>query len=338
MGKSMNNYSFINSKIVDYAEIVVCLFDSCNLSCVFCPQEHQSTLGMSENAILSKTKIISHWINKNHQTNFFKIHIMGGELFQDKLIRKNYLEIYQKFIDLIKANTRPDIEIVFNFVTNLVFSEEKLLKNFLDTNKLKVSISYDPKGRFNSSQKNIFLKNIDLFENYIEMVSIVLTKQNIEAIQAGDKVFSHLYSKYICDFDHFLPAVKNSDVLLPKDSQKRNFLKFLIDHYPKCLNIEPFISNEHSHKMTCTRGNSLTILPDDTIPKECSGSMFLKDEKPEILETPTIVSDYITKNNCYTCEYFQKCPFTCFVSVKYSKHKNDLESCLYKEVFDYAKS
>ena len=47
-------YKIIDTKVIDYAELVVCLFDHCNLRCVFCPQDHELLEGASEKEILSK--------------------------------------------------------------------------------------------------------------------------------------------------------------------------------------------------------------------------------------------------------------------------------------------
>src|SRR6056300_239201 len=114
-------YKIIDSKVIDYAEIVVCLFDHCNLRCVFCPQDHELLDGATEKEILSKVPGIVDWINNNQRSKYFKIHIMGGELFQDQFIKAGFLDYYQKFVNEIKSQIQSlDKHIVFNFITNLV--------------------------------------------------------------------------------------------------------------------------------------------------------------------------------------------------------------------------
>jgi sulfatase maturation enzyme AslB (radical SAM superfamily) len=329
----MNDYSLIDNKIASYAEVVVCLFDHCNLQCAFCPQDHDSQVGTSQQEILSKVPTISHWINKNERSNFFKVHIMGGELFQDYWIEKGYLNIYREFIELIRASTDPKKDICFNFVSNLVFTRSEEVLRFFELPYTMLSISYDPKGRFSEGTKSIFLENVSKFENKIEMVSVVLTEQNIKAIQMGDSVFDQLYKKYIIDFDHLLPSTENAERLLPLESQKQEFLKYLIVQYPNCLNVAPFVEEKPQHKMTCTRGNSLTILKDGTIPEGCSGALFLNDSTTEELSSPEIVSDFVFENECLTCEFYKNCPFPCFVSEQYKSSKKNIKGCLYKDVF-----
>jgi len=308
------------------------------MRCSFCPQDHESRQGISEAEILSKIPFIVHWINKESQSQEIKLHIMGGELFQDFLIEKDYLVIYQKFIDEISKRSNPEKRLIFNFITNLSFKETTKIKKFFDHNQLKFSVSYDSTGRFNTQTLAQFRSNIEYFQKYISMISIVMTKQTINKIVKGDELFDYLYKQFDCHFDEFLPSVPLSDSFIPLDSEKLIFYKLLIDKYPLCLNIEPFLSHEVNNKMTCTRGRSFTIMKDNTIPKECSGSIFLKEGNRIELDTPKIVHDFLEKEQCHSCEYYQQCPFPCFVSEKYSRAKKDLGRCLYKGVFDYAKS
>ncbi|MAZ47374.1 MAG: hypothetical protein CME65_02355 [Halobacteriovoraceae bacterium] len=333
----MDNYALIQKKIVTYSEVVICLFDSCNLNCAFCPQDHNSTLFMNRKDIMNKTSTVIHWIN-NKSSSFIKIHLMGGELFQDDLVDKQFLQIYSDFVDEIKSKVNPEKELYFNFITNLVFTRQTEVYDFLKKHRLEFSISYDPVGRFTPAAMVQFQENLKFFHNKISMVSIVLSAQNIKKIQHGDPVFDKLYGSYPCDFDQFLPSVHNSDAFIPSASQIRDFYIFLIEEYPECLTIEHFITKEGAKKMRCTRGNSLTILNDGSVPQECSGSIFLKDGQKEQLDQPKIVYDYIGKQNCLTCAYYERCPFPCFVASSYHVKKDDIGRCLYKEVFDYTVS
>lgn len=333
-------YNFLGSKVVDYGEIVVCFFEHCNLRCVFCPQDHDSTLGASREEILEKVPRITHWINSNKKSLYFKLHLMGGELFQDYWLERGFLEIYQEFLDSVREGVDPKKTVVFNFITNLVFNESSCdqIKNFIVRNGLKISISYDPSGRFNGPQKNTFLANVKALSNYIEMVSVVLTRGNIKAIMRGDETLELLHGQFTIDFDHFLPSVESSDQLLPYDSEKQAFYKFLVDKYPNCLNVEPFMADEKVRRMTCTRGNSLTIMSGRDEVSGCSGSVFLKGGDFDYLEKPKIVENYLQKYDCLTCDYYKKCPFSCFISESYDSPKRDLEDCIFKDVFRYAES
>ena len=105
----MSFYNVIDNKVVTYCEIVCCLFEHCNLNCVFCPQDHNSIVGANEQDILSKADIVSDYIIANQRSTEFAIHIMGGELFQDKWIDLGFINIYQKFIDRINQRLPKDL-------------------------------------------------------------------------------------------------------------------------------------------------------------------------------------------------------------------------------------
>ena len=110
----MDIYDIIAAKVVRYGEIVVCLFEHCNLKCVFCPQDHKSILGASHDEIMAKVDPIVKWINNNPRQQSYKIHIMGGELFQDRWIDDGFIDTYEDFIKAIDEQTEADI--YFNFI------------------------------------------------------------------------------------------------------------------------------------------------------------------------------------------------------------------------------
>lgn len=332
----MDIYDLIDTKVVRYGEIVVCLFEHCNLRCAFCPQDHFSIVGASYEEITSKIEPIVEWINNNPRQQDYKIHLMGGELFQDRWIEEGFLDYYQDLITLISA--RANAKVHFNFITNLVFENRKPVMDFLNRNELKVSISYDPAGRFSKSDLETFTRNIIYFQDHIEMVSIVATKQNIDRIIIGDQLFEDLYANYTCDFDHFLPGVATSRILMPSEKELFEFYKVLVNKYPRCLNIDHFVNDKPANKMICTRGNSLTIMPDGAKPQGCSGSVFLKDAQTEELGGPKIVENFLDKYNCFECEYFQRCPLSCFIKEDYKHIEQDMDECVFKATFRYADS
>jgi hypothetical protein len=292
---------------------------------------------MDKENILKKTQRIIDWINLNERSENFKIHIMGGELFQDHLINNSYLETYQEFIDTILKKTDKEKNVIFNFVTNLVFNNVDPVKNFLKKNNLKFSISYDSNGRFTKDQFQIFKNNVEVFKEYISMVSLVLTKQNIKNLISGDQYYDYLYENFVCHWDSFLPSVEISEKLMPKESELLSFYKLLIDKYPNTLNAEYFL-NKKSNRMSCTRGNSLTVLHNNTVPKGCSGSIFLKDGQTENLGSEEIVINFFKTYDCFSCEYYKNCSFTCFIQNDYKKFERDLNKCVFKEVYKYVES
>lgn len=332
-------YELIDRKVVDHAEVVVNLFDHCNMRCAFCPQDHESTVGASRSEIMSKVDGIVNWINSNNRSTYFKIHIMGGELFQDEWIEKKYLKIYKEFIDEIRFRVVLTKKVIFNFVTNLVFLKKYRVREFLLKNDLKISVSYDLKGRFTEEQKEIFKRNIEWFEDRIEMISLVATKQNIQALLNGeDPYYDYLYSKFTMDWDAYLPSVKIAEKMMPKESEVLEFYKLLVDKYPKCLNVQHFVNNSYENKMTCTRGNSYTVMYDNSNPAGCSGSVLLREGNTEDPGSTKILENFFDKYDCFKCEYFSRCPFTCFIKADYSKIEHDIDGCVFKATFDHVKN
>ena len=331
-------YKIIDTKVIDYAEIVVCLFDHCNLRCVFCPQDHDLLDGATEKEILSKVPGIVDWIKNNQRSKYFKLHIMGGELFQDQFIQAGFINYYQKFIDEINTQTQGlDKQITFNFISNLVFLETQPVLDFIETNNFKISVSYDTKGRFATGQFDIFKDNIELFKHRIEMISSVMTRQTMIAITEGDEYYDYLYSNFKCDWDSFLPSVEKSQFLMPKESESLAFYKKLVKDYPKCINIKPFVDSTPQNKMSCTRGNSYTVMYDNTNPTGCSGSALLRESKTENLGSTKIISNFMEKYNCFSCEFFQRCPFTCFIKQDYKFLVDDEAQCVFKSTFEYSR-
>ena len=332
-------YDLIDQKIITYDELVVNLFDHCNMKCVFCPQDHNSTEGASRELIMSKVPSIVNWINTNSRSKYFKVHIMGGELFQDYWIDQGFLKIYKEFIDAINYKVSLDRQVVFNFVTNLVFNNQQAIREFLLTNDLKVSVSYDLKGRFTGDQKEIFKQNIEFFQDMIEMISLVATKQNIQSLlYREDSYFDYLYSKFTMDWDSYLPSVKIAEKMMPKESELLAFYKRLVDEYPKCLNVQHFLNGKYENKMSCTRGNSYTVLFDNSNPAGCSGSVLLRDGNTKDLGSTKIMENFFEKYNCFECEYYKQCSFTCFIRADYSKIEQDIDGCVFKHTFDYVKN
>lgn len=332
----MSIYDLIDAKVVKYGEIVVCLFEHCNLKCVFCPQDHNNIVGASRDEIMDKVEPIVDWINNNSRTQAYKIHLMGGELFQDKWIDAGLLDVYEEFIQAIDDQTTAEVH--FNFITNLVFTRYTDIMYFLARNDLQFSISYDAAGRFSKSDLELFERNLRYFQDRITMVSLVATKQNINRIVDGDYLFEILYQNYTCDFDHFLPSVATSRVLMPSEKDLFEFYKVLVKKYPKCLNIDHFVNKKPANKMICTRGNSLTIMPDGAKPQGCSGAVFLKEAQTEELGSPVIVENFLDKYNCFECEYFQRCPLSCFIKEDYKHIEQDMSECVFKATFRYADS
>ena len=329
-------YELLKDKVIDYTEVVVLLFEHCNMSCVFCPQDHDSLVGATRDDILYKATKIVDFINNNKKTDV-SLHIMGGELFQDKFVNEGFINHYQEFIDVIKNGVNKDKNLNFYFVTNLVYDCIDEVIKFCDYNNLKLNVSYDLAGRFNNNQLEIFKKNIVKIKDYVNVISLVITKQNIDRLKNGDSVFEYLYENFTCDWDQLLPGKNFNHQLMPKQSELFDFYKLLIDKYPNCNNVKYFLSKER-HSMACTRGSNFTIMSDNTIPKGCSGKVLLVNASTENLGDTKIIQFFMKEHDCLSCEYYSRCGFTCFIKNDYKNLVRDMKECVFKETYKYAES
>jgi len=327
-------YGVIKDKVIDWAEVVVNFFEHCNMSCVFCPQNHASQEGLSREEILKKVAPIAAWINSNSHKEFH-LHVMGGELFQDELIDQGFINHYSEFVEQLQRSVSPDKVLIFNFITNLVNDRMEHIIEFCKKYDLMMSVSYDLAGRFNPAQFEVFKRNIEVFKPYIKHISLVITKQNISNLIKGDEYHDYLYNNFTMTWDHLLPGHNALKVMMPKESELYEFYKLLIDKYPRTVNVESFLGTAPNNKMACTRGSSFTIMYDNSIPKGCSGSVLMKNNSTSNLEGTVIIQNFMNERSCFTCEFYQKCGFSCFISSDYKDLTKDLDECVFKKSFKY---
>lgn len=336
----MSIQDLISSKVPDYAEIEIFFFEHCNLRCVHCFQDHDSTLGMGKIQILEKIQIIENFFARSNKTDVV-LNIMGGELFQDHLMEE-YLPIYTEFIEGVEAaaktyNKSPR----FNFVTNLLTTKHELFKNWLDKHQLKLSVSYDLSGRFNINQLLQFKHNIELYKDYVNIICLVATRQNIKLLLEGqDAYYDYLYNTFDCYWDQLTPGPTVPTDLVPSERQYLDFMLFLVDNYPKCTNLEAFVNKQQHNKMSCPSLNKLLIEANNA-----TSSCRIQQHKvsndfisPASDTNDFIIEKWINDKNCFTCEYFNRCPFSCFVRNDWARLVRDFDGCIYKETFKYVDS
>lgn len=334
----MSIQDIIKSKVPDYAEIEVFFFEQCNLRCIHCFQDHESTVGMSKENILAKTNIIEDFFKRTAKTEVV-LNIMGGELFQDNLLEE-FLPVYSEFIDRIRFlsiqyNKNPK----FNFVTNLLVTRHDLFKEWLIQHGLKLSVSYDLTGRFNIKQIEIFKNNIEEYRDQIGLICLVATNPNIQKLlQNGDLYYNYLYENFDCYWDQLTPGPTVPTSLVPSEGQYLTFMKHLIDYYPQCTNLEAFTNKKQSNKMSCPSLNKLLIEADNStsscrIQPHKSSYDFIS---PVSDTNDNIIEKWISDKDCFSCEYFKRCPFSCFVRHDWKRLVRDFDGCIYKETFKYA--
>jgi hypothetical protein len=326
----------LKDKVPDYAEIEIFFFEQCNLRCVHCFQDHNSTIGMDRNSILSKVSLVDNFI-RNTTKDYVILNIMGGELFQDHLFDE-FLPIYSEFvraIDKIAEETNKTVR--FNFVTNLLATDIRFIQ-WLDEHELKLSVSYDLSGRFNREQLALFKKNIEVYKDYIYVICLVSTKQNITLLlEQGDDYYDYLYENFPCYWDQLTPGPTVPTELVPSESLYLKFMLHLVDNYPKCTNLDAFVNNKQFNKMSCPSMNKLLIEATNTTSscriqqhKQSNDFISIVD-----VTNDAIIEKFVDDKGCFSCEYFQRCPFSCFVRNDWKRLVRDFDGCIYKETFKY---
>lgn len=318
-------------------EINISLFDNCNLRCKFCFQfnntyNNSKNLSIDERVNLALNYADTH---KKEYSHYIFI-IMGGELFadfnSDELFSK-----YQEIVDRIhnKYPTSP-----ISFVSNMVFTKIKRVKNFCEKNKdiLKVAVSFDFYGRFhNNIILNRYMDNIKLFKNYISGFAFNMIKPSLDIVMGKIKddigvmqCYNYIYDNFKTCYDYYAPDEYMRKEYTPTYSDLYNFFKYMIKHYPKT---EPFNSwlNNKENTLTCMR---TTYITNNGIVERCrefatkESNCFNTTGNNDEME-----NKFLKKYNCLSCKYYSRCTMGCFMYFDY-KDSKDYDDCIYKRIFE----
>jgi hypothetical protein len=323
-----------DNKRTDTGEIIVTLFELCDLNCLFCSQDHNSVLGID--TIVEKFDQIKQVIDKLKTTKnkkSFSLNIMGGEVFSDQL-SDIVFEDYRTLIRLIQNYSKEsNIDIDIRFATNFVFNKKERVHKLVADTGITLGTSYDPSGRFNKTTLVTFQDNVREFTPYINGVNVIMTKPNMECF-VKDQVpfFDYLYEHFYVYFDHYTPE-RNMDFLLPKDVELRDFMKYMLDHWPNSF---PFKNYPVKTKSNMTCMDTYTIMPDSNFG---SCSILLKGVIP-IKLIPSKVEleeNWFDQYDCLSCEHFSRCSMGCFLS-NHIKNGRTQNECWLKEVYNYVDS
>lgn len=323
-------------------ELIVYLFEHCNLACQFCPQNHDSTFGMD--AIRDKitnVKLALDSIQIKGKTSC-KVNIMGGELFSD-FVEDKYFEDYKFLIEKIREHSAEiNLPVKIHISTNLVWSDRERVKKLLDEAKIPLFVSYDPAGRFNTSTLKIFYENVKYFKDYILQIGCVMTKPSMQKIMSKNAPhFDELYENFDMFFDTFsMITGLDGEFLSPKDVELREFYKFMWDNYPKA---EPFaeLSYTGQNHMSCMQ--TMNVMTDNSITTcgahEIGVTPYIDNKGVQTREVMSPMEDLVETKwfddyNCLMCPHMQRCSFSCFLNNHMSKMRTQ-EECWLKEVYDY---
>ena len=323
-------------------EYTIHLFEFCNLSCPFCWQDHDNIVGID--TVLDKLESIEKFFEKEMRKRVV-LNIMGGEIFADEIfdekLKNDYIALAQGITDLGKKYKFESIGI--NWVTNLVISKRDYVRDILKACRdmgcnSKLVTSYDPRGRFNKPNLEIFKENVYDFWDDLEGIGVLLTKSNIKYWLTDPKDFMHeLYHKGVKVYaDYYMPDCQ-AERSMPTDKEHYDIFTHFIDNYPKIDPIRSWIENERN-VVSCR--SSKLVLEDGTmclcgnLVQEPRDKAMYKTDIQKANNKP-IEKAFLEKYNCSTCEYFHRCTLGCFMAHDYKYAEEIFDECVYKMTHRY---
>lgn len=162
------------------------LWSNCNMKCEFCWQRKLYPF-LYKQDMLKSIQLVRSWI-QNNLVEGSDVLIVGGELFvADEEAMNELIELFRELAFL--ANIKKVRLIYFN--TNLTHNNiDKIdeiidiFKQFQVLDRLKFTTSYDTYGRFTKQQQELWLQNLQHFENSGAniVINTILTRQQCELL------------------------------------------------------------------------------------------------------------------------------------------------------------
>ena len=313
-----------SNKRSQVGEIIVTLFEYCPLNCKFCNQDHSSLEGID--TIVQKIDIVKEVIKKTPRDSY-SVHFMGGEVFADGLPPKVYTDYQYLCWELDRWATEKNIDLEICFTSNMVFNDTQEIDNLLMISDPTLITSFDPAARFNKETFEIFKKNVKQYKNHIKSVNVIMTKPTIQKFMSGDvEFFNYLYEHFDIYFDYYTPE-KNMKTFIPNDIQLRDFMVYMLKHYPKALPFADYTSKTKK-QMSCM--DTVTIMPNGSY-GACT--VLLKDFKNVSINKQEMEQEWFEQYNCLECKHFQYCSMGCFLSNHMQSFRTQ-EACWLSEVYD----
>ena len=309
-------------------EIIVTLFEFCNLSCKFCNQDHSSLKGID--TILEKIDVVKQVISRTPKEQY-SVHFMGGEVFADALPDSVYADYKILCDELTEWAISQDIKLDICFTTNMVFDNTERLDNFLLNSNITLLTSFDPAARFNKETFKIFKNNVKKYKDSIKSVNVIMTKPTINKFMEGNvEFFDYLYDNFDIYFDYYTPE-KNMKMFIPNDVQLRDFMIYMLKYYPKVL---PFADYTAKIKKQMSCMDTITIMPDNSF-GACT--ILLNNFKNVTTTKIEMEQEWFKQYNCFECKHFQYCSMGCFLSNHMQSFRTQ-EVCWLSEVYDVVHS
>lgn len=321
-------------------EISLHLFEKCNMSCVFCWQDHDSMVGVD--SILSKTQIVNEFVARSSYKEFV-VNLMGGELFDPDIFSDTLADQYaQVCLEIHTHAAALNKAMLINVVTNLVTDTPEVISQFMDRIRslginAELTTSYDAKGRFNRNQFEVFKRNVEILRSYIAGIGVVLTKPSIKQMVAQEDA----YMRYLYDqgfplyFDFYQPGADYA-TMAPSDVDLLEVFYHLIERFPNAQPINQWIRGG-DNKMSC---RSTFVVHPDGRTGSCGTFVQPSSTIVTFFKTPVnhvsnqqMEDKLIAQRNCIECEYFKRCTVGCFLLHDFTE-RTQLPECVFKLAYD----
>lgn len=335
--------SVLEFKRPSIAEIELTLFENCNIECDFCFHDKKSDVGLTRTEMFSKLELVERFIKERASTvDLLQVNVVGGELFQDRLIAKGILiDYFDLILDIKDAAKLAGVQFRVVYVTNMLFARKEEILTFINMQRscgidAHLIASYDFDGR---PMSNRYRTNIEWFgPQYIISVNCVGTVESItNFMKDDDDYFKWLYSNFNIYFDDFIPD-KGTDEMLPPDSMIYEWYKFIADKYPKIAPVADLLKND-TNEMHCLSLNKLTIFPDNRT-SNCRWHRYDQDDfntTLDMADNAGMMQTFVDDQGCLSCEYFQRCGLRCFTQSDWRNRQRDMSDprCPMKAFFNY---
>lgn len=324
-------------------EITAQLFDTCPNCCSFCLQNNKQKFPYDKKNLVKVIDSIKSLIETDN-ANEYELILQGGELFSDN-VKNSQLTDYEQLLSSINAFIIQHNKIIeFQINTNLINIDPyrilKLLENLKTKNiTAKIATSFDFIGRFKDDISLAkFCRNLNILNQYINIITMVLTKENINALILQSKfkidtvkIFNDLYNaNYDFAFEVYFPDINTYSSSLPDDNDMLNFFYYIIDNYKNLTLVKCLKQDKNYSWCACNH----LVLNDG----KCTACIhWIFDDKlfnDPLASYDKHVKNYLNRYHCMSCQYFKRCFLGCFYAndFKLAKHH---ETCINRKIFEY---
>ena len=303
------------------------LFEYCNLRCSFCHQDHDSKVGFD--TIAAK---VENLIANSDKDDHYVLNLTGGELFLDEIPDEMFDAYLAAGIRLLTHYNDPLLVLGTNLVYHSIERVVALVERLKPYGRVVLATSYDPAGRFNEENRELFFKNLSTVKEYIKTVNVVITKQNIQTFLDGKEgaEFGWLCDNFNVYFDHYIPS-QMYEYLQPDENLISALYLNLNERYPNSYPLKDW-KNNMFNETTC---RSTKIVNKDNVVSTCwseAGKNAIIDEGEGLIAKDNAEMRFIEKYDCFACEYYNRCGMRCFLHHSFIEDGNSV--CQIKVLYD----